>query len=372
VERFGDREGHLIWLEPEGLNTKTVYPNGIASAFPAEVQQQVINSIRGLEKTEIIQPAYDVEYDFVDARCLTHGLEVKNCTGLFLAGQIIGTTGYEEAAALGLVAGANAAISLHDQEALEIGRDEGYVGVLVDDLVTRGTMEPYRMFTSRAEHRLLLRADNADTRLTEMGYDAGIVGEERYQILQRKMKAIEEGLSNLRRFKLKSPEWAARGFKVSSNPHLGYSAYEMLRNSNMEMVMSAMAELRHGWPDGVVPDGPPLPELGRQSLEVQVQYASYIEKQYQEVKRIKESGKLAIPEDFDYSRMAALRLEDIEKLSKSRPATLEEAGAISGVTPSAVLNLYGVINSLRKKKARDSKKQEKQQRYAEQLSKMAA
>lgn len=366
VERFGDREGHLIWLEPEGLSTKTVYPNGIASAFPVDVQQELINSIRGLEKAEIIQPAYDVEYDFVDARSLSHTLEVKNCTGLYLAGQIIGTTGYEEAAALGLVAGANAAISLKDQEQLVIGRDQGYIGVLVDDLVTRGTMEPYRMFTSRAEHRLLLRADNADTRLTELGYNAGIVGEERYQLLQRKKKAIEEGLSSLRRFRLENREWAERGFKVSKSVERR-SAYTLLQNSNIEMILSAMAELPHGWREGGVPDEPQLPELGRRSLEVLVQYEAYIKKGEIEVRRIREAGQWSIPEDFDYSSLASLSAEEVEKLSKARPATIEEAGAISGVTPSGLMSLYQVINSLKKKEHAEKKRQENQERQDRRL-----
>ena len=207
----------MVWLEPEGLNTSTVYPNGLSSAFSRDVQQLVINSIRGLEHTKITQPAYDVEYDYVDPRALTHTLEVRACNGLHLAGQIIGTTGYEEAAALGVVAGASAGLAAQGRPPLVVRRDEGYIGVLIDDLVTRGTMEPYRMFTSRAEYRLLLRADNADSRLTGLGHKAGIVSEERHETLRRKTAAIDVGLASLRRFSLPNSEWHERGFGVRPN-----------------------------------------------------------------------------------------------------------------------------------------------------------
>ena len=351
VERFPQRESHIVWLEPEGLSchTSLVYPNGISSAFELDVQQQIIASIPGLEHTRIVQPAYDVEYDYVDPRCLTHALEVRQCAGLHLAGQIIGTTGYEEAASLGVVAGANAALAALGKPPLLISRDQGYLGVLVDDLVGRGTQEPYRMFTSRAEYRLLLRADNADTRLTELGRQAGLVGDERYEVLQRKVSAIETGLHSLRSFALPNKEWAERGFAVKPSGEKR-SAEEILSvpNAALEAVELAMAEVPHGWKEGQQPGGAPLPALGRESVEISVKYAKYLERQEKEVERISLNGHARIPGDFDYAAIPCLSTEEVEKLTKRQPATLKDAGDIPGITPKALLYVYSTLSKRRR------------------------
>lgn len=357
VERFSERTGHMVWLEPEGLNTDTVYPNGISSAFPLEVQHELIASIGGLERTEIIQPAYDVEYDYVDPRCLTHSLEVKACRGLHLAGQVIGTTGYEEAAALGIVAGANAALSLQGKPPLNVGRDQGYIGVLVDDLVTRGTMEPYRMFTSRAEYRLLLRADNADTRLTRLGFEAGIVGESRHATLKQKAEAIGVGLASLRRFSLTNLQWSERGFGVKPNGERR-TAEQVLSvpNAELALVERAMAEVPEGWRgEAEAPVGAPLPALGRESVEIQVKYAKYLERQEKEVQRMQSNGAVRIPEAFDYASLPCLSTEEVEKLTLEKPPTLAAAQQIPGITPKALLYLYNELNAAQRKQAQAAK-----------------
>ena len=339
-----------MWLEPEGLNSSLVYPNGISSAFPLDVQTELVRSMEGLEHAEIVQPAYDVEYDYVDPRSLSHALEVRQCAGLYLAGQIIGTTGYEEAAALGTMAGANAALAALGRPPLVLRRDEAYIGVLVDDLVRRGTMEPYRMFTSRAEYRLLLRADNADQRLTERGYEAGLVGDERRAQLRKKEAAISAGLASLRAFQLPNDAWAARGFGVKPNGQLR-SAEEILRvpDAAIADVEVAMAEEARGWRGGAPPDGPPLPALGKEAVEVGVKYDKYLERQAKEVRRIEQHAMARLPDDLDYAALPCLSAEEVEKLTAARPATLHDAGLIPGITPKAVGYLFGAIEQRRNK-----------------------
>lgn len=328
VVRFADRQSHQIFIEPEGLDSNEVYPNGISTSLPFDVQYALVRSMRGFEKAHITRPGYAIEYDFFDPRDLRPSLETRFVEGLFFAGQINGTTGYEEAAAQGLLAGLNAVLKLRGLESWCPRRDEAYLGVLVDDLTTKGTSEPYRMFTSRAEFRLLLREDNADLRLTEKGRDLGLVPDDRWQAFERKREAIERERQRLREM------WIHPGRGLADQMEcLGTSLTREVR------ALDLLARPEVGYRDlcllpGVGP-GVDDPKVAEQ-LEIQAKYSGYIRRQQSEIDRQRANESVRLPDTFDYQGVRGLSTEVCEKLMRSRPATIGQAGRIPGVTPAAI------------------------------------
>lgn len=336
VVRFAEKESHQIFLEPEGLDDHTIYPNGVSTSLPLDVQESYIRSIHGLEAAKILQAGYAIEYDFVDPRALRPSLEMKDQPGLFLAGQINGTTGYEEAAAQGLVAGVNAALSSRGEGPVTFSRADSYIGVMVDDLVTRGVSEPYRMFTSRAEFRLSLRADNADQRLTGLGLRLGCVGGARAAMFQAKMEAITQGRAALESVRFSPTEALAHGIVVNQDGQRR-SAFGLL-----SMAGVSFGDLAAAAPE-LASIGPDIAEqLARDAL-----YANYIGRQDAEIEAIRRDEAWEIPVDFDYQALSGLSTELKGKLSRARPLTIAHAARVDGVTPAALTLL---LARLRQKK----------------------
>ncbi len=329
IHRFADKDSHQIFLEPEGLQTHEVYPNGISTSLPFDIQHALVRSIRGLEQAHITRPGYAIEYDFFDPRDLDYSLQTRSIQGLFFAGQINGTTGYEEAAAQGLLAGLNAGLFVRDEAPWWPNRDEAYLGVLIDDLITRGASEPYRMFTSRAEYRLLLREDNADLRLTATGRRLGLVDDERWRVFETKREAIERESQRLREVWVRPGQLAeADAERLLGGPLARESrAAELLRRP--EVTYGNLMRL-----PGIGP-GEPDCQVAEQ-VEIQAKYAGYIDRQREEIDRQRRQENLALPPALDYAEVRGLSREAREKLERHRPHTLGQAGRIPGMTPAAV------------------------------------